>query len=122
MDKHITLVGVLHIVWHSLAVGFGFLAFTILTLAGRLSCEPEAIRILGIVGWVILVFVTLLAIPGVIGGIAVLKRKSWGRILTMVVSIFDLLDIPVGTALGAYSLWVLLHDDTIAIFEGRSGS
>jgi hypothetical protein len=46
-----------------------------------------------------------------------LKYRNWGRILTFVVSILGLIDVPFGTGLGAYGLWVLLHKDTLPLFE-----
>jgi hypothetical protein len=33
------------------------------------------------------------------------------------VSFFNLLRIPFGTALGIYTLWVLMNDDTIALMN-----
>jgi len=33
---------------------------------------------------------------------------SWARMLAIVFGCFSLLDIPLGTALGIYTLWVLL--------------
>lgn len=38
-----------------------------------------------------------------------LARKSWGRILAIVVSIFSLLSIPFGTILGAFALYFLMR-------------
>ncbi|MFZ0638133.1 MAG: zinc ribbon domain-containing protein [Candidatus Acidiferrales bacterium] len=37
-----------------------------------------------------------------------LERQSWGRIVGIVAGILALLHIPFGTALGVYTLWVLL--------------
>lgn len=37
-----------------------------------------------------------------------LERQSWGRIVGIVAGIFALIRIPFGTALGIYTLWVLL--------------
>ena len=123
MDKHITLVGVLHIVWHAMALLVALFASTVVALVLRTAAaEPEALRIGSVLMRVVVGIVVALAIPGIIGGIALLRRQRWGRIVVMVVSIFDLIDIPFGTALGVYSLWVLLHDGTIASFEGRGGS
>jgi hypothetical protein len=45
-------------------------------------------------------------------GIALLMRVRWGRVLAIVVSIVTLLKIPVGTALGIYTLWVLLPSES----------
>jgi hypothetical protein len=40
-------------------------------------------------------------------GYALLTRQPWGRTLAIVVAILSLIKIPVGTALGIYTLWVL---------------
>lgn len=41
-------------------------------------------------------------------GYALLNRTSWGRILAIVAGILALFKFPLGTALGIYTLWVLL--------------
>jgi hypothetical protein len=40
-------------------------------------------------------------------GYSLLTRRPWGRTLAIVVAILTLIKIPVGTALGIYTLWVL---------------
>ena len=55
----------------------------------------------------------MLAIPGIIAGVGLLQRKSWSRVLTLIVGAIGLLDIPVGTALGIYTFWVLMRDEAI---------
>jgi len=65
-------------------------------------------------------FLIVLSIPGLVAGIWLLKRRPWARMLTLIVGAFDLIDIPFGTALGVYSFWVLLHDDTIRIFNANT--
>jgi len=37
-------------------------------------------------------------------------RKAWGRNLALALAAFNLLLLPLGTALGLSSLWVLLHE------------
>ncbi|MHB8411626.1 MAG: hypothetical protein ACYDDI_06725 [Candidatus Acidiferrales bacterium] len=37
-----------------------------------------------------------------------LERQSWGRIVGIIAAVLSLLQIPFGTALGIYTLWVLL--------------
>lgn len=53
----------------------------------------------------ILVFQTALALFAAWG---LLERQSWGRIVGIVAGAFALIRIPFGTALGIYTLWVLL--------------
>ncbi len=48
------------------------------------------------------------AVAGIIAGVGLLQWQSWARALTLVVGFLSLLNIPLGTALGIYALWVLM--------------
>ena len=52
--------------------------------------------------------VTLGPQAGFFAGWGLLQRESWARILALVVGFLALLNVPLGTALGIYTLWVLL--------------
>jgi len=45
-----------------------------------------------------------------ITGWGLLKLAPWGRIFALVMAFLDLLHVPLGTALGVYTLFVLLPD------------
>jgi hypothetical protein len=45
---------------------------------------------------------------GLIAGWGLLARQPWARTLAIVLGAFSLIDVPFGTALGIYTLWVLL--------------
>lgn len=60
--------------------------------------------ILQMVGWLLLAGSLL----GVIAGWGLLDRQPWARMLTIVLGFLHLLNMPFGTALGIYTLWVLL--------------
>jgi len=47
-------------------------------------------------------------ILGVIAGWGLLDRQSWARLLAIVIAFLSLLHFPFGTAIGIYTLWVLL--------------
>jgi hypothetical protein len=66
-------------------------------------------------------FVVLALFQGVAAyaGWALLAFRPWARSLNIVLSIFDLFAIPIGTAIGGYSLWVMLKPATIELFERR---
>jgi hypothetical protein len=53
-------------------------------------------------------FVLIKAALGFAAGWGLLQREPWARMLTIVLSFLSLFDIPLGTALGIYGLWVLL--------------
>lgn len=119
MDKHVTLLGVLFIAYHILGLVVGFVIMGVLSSIGCLTDDPTAMTILTAVGVGIGTFLIVLSVPGLIAGIALLTRKRWARILGLIIGAFDLIDIPFGTALGVYSFWVLLHDDTIRVFDAN---
>jgi hypothetical protein len=45
---------------------------------------------------------------GVIVGIGLIQRQSWARLGAILLGAVSLIDMPFGTALGIYTLWVLL--------------
>ena len=113
ISKHVTLVAVLHIVYHALAFIIGLLILGLLSTLGLLTGDPCAAAILTTIGSIVAAFFVVLAIPGVIAGIGLLQRKPWARVLTLIVGAIGLLDVPVGTALGIYTFWVLMRDEAI---------
>jgi hypothetical protein len=59
----------------------------------------------------------LRAILGALVGIALLRRERWGRTLALVVAVLSLLKFPFGTALGIYTLWVLVPAQSAQEYE-----
>jgi len=55
-------------------------------------------------------------LPGIVGGVWLLKHKTWARYMVLVLSVLALLNIPIGIAIGVYSIWVLVQDETEKLF------
>ena len=117
MEKHITTVAALHIGLSIFGIIIGAFIFIFLTAIGFVSRDEEALAILAAIGTIVGILLFVLSVPGIIGGIGLLKRKEWARILILVVSAIDLINIPIGTALGVYSIWVLVNDETVKLFS-----
>src|SRR5512146_1123572 len=45
---------------------------------------------------------------GIIASVGLLQWQSWARVLMLVLGFISLPSLPIGTALGVYTLWVLL--------------
>ena len=120
MERHITVVGVLHIAYNVVGILIGLALFTFLTGIGIFTGDDVALTVLTLVATFLAGLFLIGSIPGVIGGIFLLQRREWARILVIIVSFFDLLHVPLGTLLGAYSLWVLLNADVVAAFQGKT--
>jgi hypothetical protein len=115
MKTHIQFVAALHIALGLLSVFGAIVLFGSLGLAGGIAFsqgEQEAAGIIGIVAVAVGSFLILLGLPGIIGGWALLTERSWGRPLVLVLGILSLFNIPIGTAVGIYTLWALLSDSS----------
>ena len=123
MKQHVSFVGALHI-------GFGLLG-----LAGALAIffgfhflfelvehEPIAQNVLSFIGNSLALVMLFFSTLGVIGGLGLFSYRSWARILVMIVSALNCLNVPIGTAKGIYSLWVLMQPETIELFENSNQS
>jgi hypothetical protein len=112
--EHVRLVGILWMAYSALhAVGGVVVIIVAQVIFGRVIHIPNGpppevtvwLRpILSFVGWLLLVK----AAAGLIAGWGLLQRQDWARTVALVVSFVALLNVPIGTALGIYTLWVLL--------------
>lgn len=119
MEKHINVIASLRIGFSILGLIIGGLIFTILYFVGDFVEDQEAEAVLTIVANVIIVLIVILSIPGIIAGIGLFKRKEWARILTLILSVLDLFNIPVGTAIGVYSIWALVQPEVVEQFKNK---
>src|SRR5687767_5662389 len=120
MEKHITVVAVLWLALGGLGLLVALIAFVAIVGGGALSGDMEAIAITGTVGTAIAALLVVLSVPAVIAGIGLLKKAEWARVLTLVLSFLALMGIPFGTALGIYSIWVLLNAQATPLFAPGS--
>lgn len=120
MEKHINIVGILYIILSIFSFLGAFMIFFGLRLIGNLADDPNANMILTIIANVLSVIFVLVAVPGIIGGIGLIKRKNWARILVLILSVINLFNFPVGTVIGVYALWSLLQPEVIAAFGEKS--
>lgn len=120
MERHIKLVGALQIAYSLLGIVIGIIVFTLFHLIGDFVDDHEAEFVLSIVANVLLIMIAVLSIPGLLAGIGLLKEKEWARILTLIVSVFQLLSFPLGTALGVYSIWAMVQPEIIDKLKGEN--
>ena len=111
VSQHYRTLGILQIIYSGLHVfaGLGLLFVAKFVFAGIIGMtEPRAPMfvqpLLTFIGLCILGFSAI----GLIGGIGLLNREPWARTLTLVAGFLELLNLPIGTALGIYSIWVLM--------------
>lgn len=125
MEKHVTLVGALHIGYNAFQILVGLVVFTFIVggglLGGLIAKEELVIGITVFVGATVTLWVLLVSVPGIIGGIGLLRYKPWARYMVLVLSVLALVNIPIGMGIGIYSIWVLVQDETAQLFTSASG-
>lgn len=117
MEKHINVVAALQIGVSVLTIIIGVVVYIIFFLVGDFAEEQEAKFVLSIISNVLIIFFIVLSIPGIIAGIGLFKRKEWARILTLIISVLELFNFPLGTAVGVYSIWALAQPEVVDEFK-----
>jgi hypothetical protein len=120
LQLHVPIVAWLLIVGHAIFLAIAGFVLLLLTSIGVTVHDAQASGILFVVATGVASLLGLIAIPGLIAGFGLLARQSWARILAIVVAILGLLNFPLGTLIGLYSLWVLLQEAGTTYFAGQN--
>jgi len=119
LDRHLRTLGILWVVAGALFVIPGLLLMTLSGVVRMAVPAAETIGrfvaplVLSIVGGSLFV----VAAGGILVGWGLLKHLHWARVAAIVLGIVSLLHPPFGTALGIYTLWVLLSDQGGAEYD-----
>ena len=126
MRDHVRILGILNIIFGVLVILIGLASLIFCGGAAALvvwvadtSHADVVVPVLGVIGAVIFVVLLLVSLPIIIAGAGLLKYQPWARILTIILSALNLMNMPIGTALGVYGLWVLLNGDAERLFTTR---
>jgi len=113
MHQHVSILGWLYIIVNAIFLLLGLCGLLFFVGVGSIAAaegDPTAFGVLGIIGVVALAFFAVLALPGILAGYGLLKRERWGQILALIVGVMSLFNLPIGTAIGIYTLFVLLQN------------
>ena len=127
MTTHVKVLGVLYIALSALGICAAlFVGLAFGTAGGVVAANADAegaavaLPFIGLAGTALTAFLLAISLPGLIAGIGMLSFKPWARIIGIVLCAINLINIPFGTILGIYGLWVLLNKETEALFSGRA--
>lgn len=119
MKRHIEIVAVLYIAIGGLGIVAALVVFGMLGGMPDLSTatnDHQAAMIV-LLGGIALLAVVAVSVPSIVAGIGLLKFRPWARVLSIVLSVIHLFNVPFGTALGIYGLWVMQQRGTQCLFR-----
>lgn len=125
MKRHVEFLATLYLAWGAIfalvaIAGFALAggAFAIAGSTGPVRFGSDmAARVTGVTITVISLIALVWAILHLFVGRQLKKLRPSARLMSLGLAIGNLILLPFGTALGAYSLWVLLKDDGRRLFE-----
>ena len=113
LDTHARAAAVLHIVLASLSLlvlaVIGALVGAFGAFGASFGIEREIADWVGGIGMILVTSFATVAVVEIVGAVLLLRGNESGRVITLVFSVLHLLNVPFGTAVGAYSLWALLR-------------
>jgi hypothetical protein len=115
LGKHVRILGWLQIALGILDLLGGLAAFGILSGIGALSGDITAFGIMSVIGGFAGAFMLIMALPNLICGIGLLRNwGGWVIALAVILGIFNLMKVPIGTAIALYTFWIAwrLYDAT----------
>ena len=123
VQEHVRLLGILWLALSAMNVLGGVilyvLANTLFVHLPEMSGERAATAWLHPFLSFIAILIFVKGAAGFLAGWGLLQRESWARMLSIVLALLALLNIPFGTALGIYTLWVLLPAGADAEYEAQ---
>jgi hypothetical protein len=111
VELHIKILGILYLISGVLAVFGGIVILVLFTVGGILAGEARVLPILAIVATVLGSLLLTIGVAKLICGWGLLARKKWSRVFGIIMAIIGLINIPFGTALGIYALWILFKPE-----------
>jgi hypothetical protein len=121
MKKHVTVVAAIQIGLGSLGLLIALGLYILLSNAKEIIPYEDiptfVVNFISFLFLVLPIVIGILSLMGLVGGIALLSYKPWSRILVIIVAALSCLNIPIGTLIGVYTIWVLMQDDTIKLFK-----
>ncbi len=112
VQGHLQMLGVLWIAYGGLkllAAGAVLFAGNFILPNVHLPVEARFVPgLVTMVGWGLIIA----AVVGLMAGWGLLQRAPWARLLALILAFLALFNVPFGTAIGVYTLWVLLPEES----------
>lgn len=116
-ETHVRILAAINIGFGGLFLVLAAIVFFVMPSIGLASQDEEAMRVLSIIGAVGAGILTVLGLPGLLIGVGLWKFEPWSRFAGIILGAINLINVPIGTVLGIYTIWVLVSDEATQLFH-----
>jgi len=119
LERHLHILGILWMIAGALFLVPSLVLMVVGGIAHMFIPGEEAVArlvgplVLNIIGGVLLI----VAAGGILIGWGLMNHQPWARIAGIILGVISIFHPPIGTALGIYTLWVLLSGDAGAQYD-----
>ncbi len=117
MKTHVELLALINIVSGILGLLAACIVFGVLVILAPVADDPVGSPVMLLVASGVSSLLLVLSAPSIIAGIGLLQHRSWARILTLVLAIIALMNVPIGTLIALYTFWVLTNEEATNILS-----
>ena len=121
LEKHLKVLGILWVIMSLMRLIPGAFLFFFKDLFAGYLHGPARLFFLPMAGFIGVLLVGT-ALAGLAAGIGLLERRTWARVLAIMLGIISLIHMPFGTALGIYTLWVLMPAESEREYRRLAGA
>jgi hypothetical protein len=119
MKNHVKILGVFYLAFGLLGAVIAVLLFLVKT--GQLILPAKLSMFANANGYasVIALLFALISLPAMITGIGLLLRKFWAKFSALFLAFLSLFIVPLGTALGIYTIWILVNNPAFSELDSE---
>lgn len=100
----------------------GAMFFFMFSFPGRSGDPDPPMEFFGLFFGFMILFQLAFTVPSFVASYALLRRKSWAKIASIIAGVLASMSVPVGTAACVYSLWFFLGDNWKSVYGGERGT
>jgi hypothetical protein len=111
-QDHNKIIGIMHLIYGGFnALMMVIVALIFIPIGAGAAADPNApaglAAFFGIFGLIMIVLGVILGLPSILAGYAMLRHKSWAKVMGIIAACIEAISFPFGTALCVYTFWFL---------------